>query len=81
MIKIINLQFDHDPDADTAYIYLNSINANEITDTIIANESGEFVNGDINLDLDKDKRLRGIEVLDASKILPKELLDKLSQLQ
>lgn len=33
------------------------------------------VNGQINLDFDKDERLIGIEILGASKKLPKEILD------
>jgi len=34
------------------------------------------VGGMINLDFDVDGRLVGVEVLDASKLLPKELLDQ-----
>lgn len=52
-----------DKEADAAYIYLKEISAGEVTDTISLNES-------VNIDLNKDGKTIGIEILDASKNLP-----------
>lgn len=56
MIKI-------DKDADAAYIYFKEISPGEVAQTISLNDS-------INVDLDKDGKTIGIEILDASKNLP-----------
>lgn len=52
-----------DKEADAAYLYLKDISQGEVDNTISLNES-------INIDLDKDGRTLGIEILDASKNLP-----------
>ena len=54
----------YDKEADAAYIYLKeNIGKGEIKSTISMNEN-------IILDFDKDKKLIGIEILSASKIIP-----------
>ena len=52
-----------DKEADAAYIYFKEISPGEVVQTISLNDS-------INIDLDKDGKTIGIEILDASKNLP-----------
>ena len=58
---------------DAAYIYLVDIKAGVAARTEPCEIDG--LKGEINLDFDKDGRLVGIEVLGASKVLPKSVLD------
>jgi uncharacterized protein YuzE len=62
-----------DRGADAAYIYLTRIESGGVarSHNIDPREVGTM----INLDFDNDGRLLGIEVLDASRYLPKDLLD------
>jgi uncharacterized protein YuzE len=53
-----------DKEADAAYIYLKKISPGEVKETIELNEN-------IILDFDAQKRLIGIEILSASKVIPK----------
>ena len=66
------MRLTYDANADAAYIYLVEIAAGEVARTVpvdaLASEAM------INLDLDLSGRLLGIEVMDASKLLPPELL-------
>lgn len=52
-----------DKEADVAYIYLKEISKGEVSKTISLNNS-------INIDLDPEGQILGIEVLDASQNLP-----------
>jgi uncharacterized protein YuzE len=67
------LRVEYDRSADAAYIYLTEIGAGQVASTYPCDPSQ--VRGQINLDFDADGRLLGIEVLDASKFLPADLLD------
>lgn len=68
MIKIT-----YDKDVDAVYIYLTKINSGEVV-KIYPCDPLE-VNGEINLDFNKNDQLIGIEILDASNKLPKNILD------
>lgn len=57
------MKIEYDKDADAAYVYFKEIASGEVVQTISLNES-------VNIDLDKDGRTLGIEILDASKNLP-----------
>ena len=57
----------YDKEADAAYIYMKTISASEVKDTIELNQN-------IILDLDSKKRLIGIEILAASKVVPKAVV-------
>ena len=57
------MKIEYDKDADTAYIYFKEIEKGEVVQTISLNDS-------VNLDLDKEGRTLGIEIIDASKNLP-----------
>jgi uncharacterized protein YuzE len=63
----------YDPDADAAYLRLAAeIVAGSVAKTYPC-DSRE-IGGTINLDFDMKGRLIGIEVLDASRLLPPEVL-------
>ncbi len=66
------MKLKYDKEADAAYLSLKDIGIGEASQTYCCNP--QEVNGMINLDFDKEGRLIGIEVLDASKKLPQELL-------
>ena len=61
------MKIEYDNEADAAYIYLKEIADGEVVSTISLNDV-------INIDLDEDGRTIGIEILSASKNIPKEFL-------
>ncbi len=62
------MKIDFDKDADAVYIYVKDrIEEGEVDKTV-------SVNGDIVLDFDKEDKLLGIEVLNASKNVSKEFI-------
>ncbi len=64
------MKFEYDKDADAAYIYLeHPIKDGEVKSTIELNDN-------IILDFDANGKLLGVEILDASKVLKKEVLLK-----
>ena len=54
------MKIDYDITVDAAYVYLVEIGESEVKNTYCCNPSE--VNGEINLDFDKDGRLLGIEI-------------------
>jgi uncharacterized protein YuzE len=76
-MKYAQSDVSYDAEADAAYIKLtNNIGYGESADTIILGEEDKRVNTTITLDFDKDGRLLGVEVLDASKVLREDLFKK-----
>lgn len=70
------MKITYDKKADAAYIYLISdrdIKPKWVAKTYLCNPSE--IKGMINLDFDDNGKLGGIEIMDASKKLPKEILD------
>lgn len=70
------MKITYDKKADAAYIYLldeKDIEIGWVSKTYTCDPSE--INGMINLDFDKENHLGGIEVMDASKKLPKYILD------
>jgi uncharacterized protein YuzE len=64
---------EYDPEADAAYIKLrDDIGAGGVDRTVMCDPAE--VGGMINLDFDVDGHLVGIEVMDASRLLPPGLL-------
>jgi len=62
------MKFEYDENVDAAYIYLeHPLKEKQIKDTIELNE-------DIILDFDKEGKLIGVEILNASKVLNKKAL-------
>jgi uncharacterized protein YuzE len=68
MIKIT-----FDKEADAIYIYFTEIGVAGVNRTYLCDPKEN--DGMINLDFDQNDRLVGIEILDASKKLPQDLLD------
>ena len=61
------MKITYDKEADAAYIYFKEVSPGEISQTISLNNS-------VNIDLDKDGKTLGIEILDATKNLPANAL-------
>jgi uncharacterized protein YuzE len=66
----MEMRIDIDKEADAAYIYFKEISKGDVVSTISLNEN-------INVDLDKEGRTLGIEILNASKTFPKNALGKI----
>jgi len=74
------MKITYDNTIDAAYIYIvDVIPNNSINKTYICNQL-EIDGHMINLDFNKEGRLVGIEILDASKCLPTEILEKAEQI-
>ena len=58
------MKVTYDKEADAAYMYLKKISRGEVKETIELNEN-------IIIDFDSQKRLIGIEILSASKVMPR----------
>ena len=65
------MKITFDKEADAAYIYFKDISPGEVETTISLNEN-------VNIDLDKDGKTLGIEILNASKNLPVNALNSLN---
>lgn len=59
----MEMRLEIDADADAAYLYFKEIADGEVSKTISLNDA-------INIDLDKEGKAIGIEILEASKNLP-----------
>lgn len=68
MIKIT-----YDKEADASYIFFQEPGNQKVAKTYLCNPSE--INGMINIDFDSNGKIIGIEVLDASKKLPKSIID------
>jgi len=68
----VSLLVSYDSEADAAYIRLQREISGDVDRTVMVDPSE--IDGMINLDLDLHGRVLGIEVLDASKKLPMEML-------
>jgi len=62
------MKLTFDKEADAAYIYFKVISPGEVSKTISLNES-------INVDLDREGRAIGIEILNASKNISADSLN------
>ncbi|MEK6895026.1 MAG: DUF2283 domain-containing protein [Nanoarchaeota archaeon] len=67
------MEMTYDKEADASYIYFKKIEAGEVARTIELNDS-------INIDLDKDGKILGVEILDASRNLPLNSVKSLKQI-
>lgn len=66
------MRVEYDKKVDAAYIYLTEIDIGGVARTVPMDPTE--VRGEINLDFDRNGRLVGIEVLDATRLLPSQLL-------
>lgn len=69
----MEMKIEFDKEADVAYIYLSEIAENGVNETISLNE-------EINIDLDVDGKVVGIEVLEASKNLTANSLKSINNI-
>jgi uncharacterized protein YuzE len=77
-MRSIDTTITYDAEADAAYVYVTNVGKGEVADSIpIEDEDEDFPGGELIVDLDKDGRVLGIEVLGASRMLPTKLLDRL----
>jgi uncharacterized protein YuzE len=65
------MKTEFDKEADAAYIYFKDISDGEVAETISLNDS-------VNIDLDKNGIVLGIEILDASEHLPSSSIKSLA---
>jgi uncharacterized protein YuzE len=68
------MNFRYDAQADAAYIRLIAIGPGSVADTVCVADEFPELRGDVNLDLDRNGRLVGIEIMGARRLLPPELL-------
>ncbi|MBM3234448.1 DUF2283 domain-containing protein [Candidatus Pacearchaeota archaeon] len=57
------MRIEFDKDIDAAFVYFKEISPGEVKKTISLNDS-------LNIDLDSEGRILGIEILNASKNMP-----------
>ena len=77
-MRSVDTTITYDAAADAAYVYVTKIGKGEVADSVpIEDEDDDFPGGELIVDLDKDGRILGIEVLGASRLLPTKLLDQL----
>ena len=69
----VPLHVTYDPEADAAYIHFQAeIAPGAAVRTVCVDE--QEIDGMVNLDLDKTGRILGVEVLEAARLLPRDLL-------
>ena len=66
------MQLKYDKESDSAYISLSENTEKLSTDSFAIEDLISF--GDINFDFDENKKIVGIEILNASKYLNEDLL-------
>ena len=71
--KTLPLRVTLDREADAAYIYLRKIEPGGVAETVVCEDVS------VNLDLDKQGRLIGIEILSAGAVLPLQLLQAIEE--
>lgn len=67
------MRITHDREQDMAYVYLTCMGPGEAAKQVRVENSSSA--GDIILDFDRQGRLLGFEVFNASKVLPTSLLE------
>jgi uncharacterized protein YuzE len=72
----VEVRVTYDGSVDCAYIYLVPIEAGGVATTV----TGEDEAGSVNLDFDREGRLIGIEVLEASRTLTREVVEQAERL-
>ena len=64
------MRIEFDKEIDAAFVYFKEISAGEVKKTISLNDS-------LNIDLDSEGRILGIEILNASKNMPTSSVQQL----
>jgi uncharacterized protein YuzE len=68
------MNFSYDAEVDAAYVSLTDIGPGAVEETVCVSDEFPALIGDVNLDLDGDGRLLGIEIVGARRFLPTDLL-------
>lgn len=66
------MRIEFDKEVDAAFVYFKEITEGEVTKTISLNEN-------LNVDLDKGGKILGVEILNASKSIPKSSVKELKE--
>lgn len=74
------MRITYDRYVDAAYIYLRDIEPGGSANTLEVEDPDHHTKGTVILDFDREGRLIGIEVLGASRALPKVILEEAEQL-
>jgi len=69
----MEMRLTYDKEVDAAYIYLKEISEGEVAQTISINDS-------INVDLDSEGKVLGIEILNASENLSLSTLESINNI-
>jgi uncharacterized protein YuzE len=66
------VRITYDGESNAAYVYLVEVGAGEVAQSVVFDgvDTGDFV-----FDFNRERRLVGIEILGASAVLPREVLD------
>lgn len=72
------MDFDYDPEADAAYLTITQSGA--LPEQQISAVTAEGMEGEIEIDVDKNGKVVGIEFVNASLILPSEFLEKANRI-
>lgn len=68
------MNFDYDPEADAAYLTITQSGA--LPEQQISGITTEAMEGEIEIDIDENGKVIGIEFVNASLILPSDFLEK-----
>ena len=68
------MHFTYDPDADAAYLYL--VDGFEYSKQQISGISKDGMGGELEIDINEDGKVIGIEFVGASLILPEQVVSK-----
>lgn len=68
------MNFDYDPEADAAYLTITQ--SGDLPEQQISGITTEGMEGEIEIDIDKNGKVIGIEFVNASLILPSDFLEK-----
>lgn len=76
-MKQANIRFTYDQGADAVYMYFTNIKDGEICDTLTIDDDLYGLTDTMNVDISKQSKILGIEILHAQQYLPESFLKKL----
>lgn len=74
--ELVPMRVTFDRHADAGYVYFTAIRPGEAKHQYVCD--ADYINGDVILDFSEDGRLLGVELLSATRLLPPDLLERLS---
>ena len=76
--KTVTLKITYDKGVDAAYLYFTQVGPGQAQETYTCDDLPSKVNGDINIDFGDNGDMLGLEILQASKVLPSNILTELA---